>query len=96
MKKIIYKLRLWLIKKLNAVPAEDFKAIDAANNILAAKVVEENKSAMQLIRRYDHAVREICRRSETSWYDWCCDVCACNCDKRNGWCNGFEPVSYGK
>ena len=24
MKKIIYKLRLWLIKKLNAVPAEDF------------------------------------------------------------------------
>lgn len=46
MKKIIYKLRLWLIKKLNAVPAEDFEAIDAANNILAAKIVDGNKSAM--------------------------------------------------
>lgn len=29
-------------------------------------------------------------------YDWCCDQCACDCDKRNGWCNDFEPVSYGK
>ena len=93
MKKIIYKLRLWLIKKLNAVPAEDFKAIDAANNILAAKVVEENKSAMQLIRRYDHAVREICRRSETSWYDWCCEYCCMRGDgcKANGWCERFWP-----
>lgn len=52
MKKIIYKLRIWLIKKLNAVPAEDFKAIDAANNILAAKVVDGNKSTLQLVRRY--------------------------------------------
>lgn len=91
MKKIIYKLRLWLIKKLNAVPAEDFEAIDAANNILAAKIVDGNKSAMQLMRRYDYAVREICRRSDTSFYDWCCDQCACDCDKRNGWCKRFAP-----
>ena len=85
MKKIIYKLRIWLIKKLNAVPAEDFKAIDAANNILAAKVVDGNKSTLQLIR-------EICRRSETSWYDWCCEYCCMthNC-RKGGWCNSFRP-----
>lgn len=48
------------------------------------------------IRDYRIAVREICRRSDNTYYDWCCDQCACDCDKRNGWCNGFEPVSYGK
>lgn len=74
-KKLLHKLRIWLIKMLNAVPAEDFEAIDAANNILAAKIVDGNKSAMQLMRRYDYAVREICRRSDTSFYDWCCFIC---------------------
>lgn len=48
------------------------------------------------IRDYRIAVREICRRSDNTYYDWCCDQCACNCDKRNGWCAAFEPVSYGK
>jgi len=92
MKKIIYKLRIWLIKKLNAVPAEDFKAIDAANNILAAKVVDGNKSTQQLIRRYSYAVREICRRSEASWYDWCCEYCCMthSC-RKDGWCSSFWP-----
>lgn len=88
-KKLLHKLRIWLIKMLNAVPAEDFEAIDAANNILAAKIVDGNKSAMQLMRRYDYAVREICRRSDDSYYDWCCDYCKMTCDKRNGWCNRF-------
>lgn len=92
MKKIVYKIRLWLIKKLNAVPAEDFKAIDAANNILAAKVVDGNKSTLQLVRRYSYTIREICRRSETSWYDWCCEYCCMthNC-RKGGWCNSFRP-----
>lgn len=91
-KKLLHKLRIWLIKMLNAVPAEDFEAIDAANNILAAKIVDGNKSAMQLMRRYDYAVREICRRSDTGFYDWCCEYCCMthNC-RRDGWCNRFWP-----
>lgn len=48
------------------------------------------------INDYRVAIREICRRSENTYYDWCCDQCACDCDKRNGWCNDFKPVSYGK
>lgn len=46
------------------------------------------------INDYRVAIREICRRSENTYYDWCCDQCACDCDKRNGWCNGFEPKEF--
>ena len=51
---------------------------------------------VETIALYKNAIREICRRSENTYYDWCCDHCACDCDKRNGWCNDFKPVSYGK
>lgn len=92
MKKLLHKLRIWFIKKLRAVPSEDFMAIDAANDILAAKVVDGNKSTLQLIRRYSYAVREICRRSDSSYYDWCCEYCCMthNC-RKGGWCSGFWP-----
>lgn len=96
MKKLIEKLRLWLISRLNAVPMDEFSQIFRegvhANEMLAA----ERAESQRIIARFQCAIREICRRSDNTYYDWCCDQCACNCDKRNGWCNGFEPVSYGK
>lgn len=48
MKKIIYKLRLWLIKKLNAVPAEDFKAIDAAKTYLRQRSLRKTNQQCSL------------------------------------------------
>lgn len=96
MKKLIEKLRLWLISRLNAVPMDEFSQIFRegvhANEMLAA----ERAESQRIIARFQCAIREICRRSDNTYYDWCCDQCACDCDKRNGWCNGFEPVSYGK
>jgi hypothetical protein len=43
-------------------------------------------------------VREICRRSENTYYDWCCDVCCMrgeNC-RANGWCRSFWPGKVRK
>lgn len=96
MKKLIEKLRLWLIGRLNAVPMDEFSQIFRegvhAHEMLAA----ERDESQRIIARFQCAIREICRRSENTYYDWCCDQCACDCDKRNGWCNDFEPVSYEK
>ena len=96
MKKLIEKLRLWLIGRLNAVPMDEFSQIFRegvhAHEMLAA----ERAESQRIIARFQCAIREICRRSENTYYDWCCDQCACDCDKRNGWCNDFEPVSYEK
>ncbi len=36
-------------------------------------------------------IREICRRSDTQFYDFACEYCTSDCDKRNGWCARFEP-----
>lgn len=85
MKKLLYAIGKWLIDILDGIPMCFY---DSMANL-------ENHFNEQ-INDYRVAIREICRRSENTYYDWCCDQCACDCDKRNGWCNGFEPVSYGK
>lgn len=85
MKKLLYAIRKWLIDILDGIPMCFYDSM--AN--LANHFNEQ-------INDYRVAIREICRRSENTYYDWCCDQCACDCDKRNGWCNGFEPVSHGK
>lgn len=85
MKKLLYAIRKWLIDILGGVPMCFYDSmVSLANHF------------NEQLNDYHIAVREICRRSENTYYDWCCDQCACDCDKRNGWCNGFEPVSYGK
>ena len=43
-------------------------------------------------RSEDIAVYEdIKRRSDNSYYDWCCEYCGVPCDKRDGWCEKFVP-----
>ena len=79
MKKILHKLRVWLLGVLGGVPRE---WIDAVFSAAVESCVERGKT----IRAYQAAVREICRRSESSCYDWCCDYCIGSTDcKRNGW-----------
>lgn len=96
MKKLIEKLRLWLLGLLHGEPEECAEKTEDAYMDYIREQRKQISMLAETIALYKNAIREICRRSENTYYDWCCDQCACDCDKRNGWCNDFEPVSYGK
>ena len=81
MKKIIRKIMNWLIDKLGGYTKEDM-------NLLYKSEVAVRKLILQA---WADTVQEICRRNEYSYYNWCCEYCAERCDKRNGWCEKFEP-----
>ena len=82
MKKTLHKLRVWLLKLLGGVSTTYYNAIIAE----AAGRIIELKEKCKLTEAYKATVREICRRSESSYYDWCCDYCIGSTDcKRNGW-----------
>ena len=96
MKGLLYKIRMWLIDILGGVPKPHY-------DYLHGLLYSERKDCDIVCREYDEeisdyrvAIREICRRSNNTYYDWCCDQCARDCDKRNGWCDYFEPVRYEK
>lgn len=96
MKRLLYKIRMWLLGLLHGEPEE---CADKTEDAYMDYIREQRKQISMLVETialYKNAIREICRRSKNTYYDWCCDQCACDCDKRNGWCNDFEPVSYGK
>ena len=96
MKRLLYKIRMWLLGLLHGEPEECAKKTEDAYMDYISEQRKQISMLVETIALYKNAIREICRRSENTYYDWCCDQCACNCDKRNGWCNDFEPVSYGK
>ena len=81
MKNIIRKIKDWLIDKLGGYTKEDI-------NLLYKSQVEVRRL---LLQAWEKTVQEICRKSGNSHYDWCCEYCAERCDKRNGWCEKFEP-----
>ena len=96
MKRLLYKIRLWLLRLLHGEPEECAEKTEDAYMDYIREQRKQISMLVETIALYKNAIREICRRSENTYYDWCCDQCACDCDKRNGWCNDFEPVSYGK
>ena len=81
MKKIIRKIKNWLIGKLGGYTKEEM-------NIWHKAQVELRRL---LLQAWAKTVQEICRKSGNSYYDWCCEYCGRYCDKRNGWCEKFEP-----
>ena len=81
MKKIIRKIKNWLIDKLGGYTKEDI-------NLLYKSQVEVRRL---LLQAWVKTVQEICRKSNDTYYDWCCDYCVVVCDKRNGWCRRFAP-----
>ena len=96
MKRLLYKIRMWLLRLLHG---ESEECAEKTKDAYMDYIREQRKQISMLVETialYKNAIREICRRSENTYYDWCCDHCDCDCDKRNGWCNDFEPVSYGK
>ena len=96
MKRLLYKIRMWLLRLLHGEPEECAKKTKDAYMDYIREQRKQISMLVETIALYKNAVREICRRSKNTYYDWCCDQCACSCNKRNGWCNDFEPVSYGK
>lgn len=96
MKRLLYKIRMWLLGLLHGEPEECAEKTEDAYMDYIREQRKQISMLVDTIALYKNAIREICRRSENTYYDWCCDLCACDCDKRNGWCNDFEPVSYGK
>ena len=96
MKRLLYKIRIWLLGLLHGEPEECAEKTEDAYMDYIREQRKQISMLVDTIALYKNAIREICRRSENTYYDWCCDQCACDCDKRNGWCNDFEPVSYGK
>lgn len=98
MKKLIEKLRLWLIGRLNAVPMDEFSQILREGVHAYEMLAAERAESQRIIARFQCAIREICRRSENTYYDWCCDVCCMrgeNC-RANGWCSSFWPGKVRK
>lgn len=82
MKNIIQKFKNWLIGKLGGYTKDELNAavIKAyAENFLAA------------ITPWANVVREICRKGDNTYYNWCCDYCRTACGKQNGWCKKFVP-----
>ena len=96
MKRLLYKIRMWLLGLLHGEPEECAEKTEDAYMDYISEQRKQISMLVETIALYKNAIREICRRSENTYYDWCCDQCACDCDKRNGWCNDFEPVRYGK
>lgn len=96
MKRLLYKIRIWLLGLLHGEPEECAEKTEDAYMDYIREQRKQISMLVETIALYKNAIREICRRSENTYYDWCCDHCARACDKRNGWCNAFEPVSYGK
>ena len=86
MKKIIRKIKDWLIGKLGGYTLEEVhKRCDNETDYFV-------KFHAQVMNRWRKAVQELCRKSGNSYYDWCCEYCDADCDKRNGWCKRFMPV----
>lgn len=81
MKNIIRKIKDWLICKLGGFTERNISALLGASF----------ETHMTLLEPWRKTVQEICRRSDNSYYDWCCDYCAQDCAKRNGWCEKFMP-----
>ena len=84
MKKILHKLRVWLVELLGGVPNA---WRDAALDLAVEKCAKQKED----IEAYKKTVRELCRRTGILYYDWCCEYCATPCDERDGWCFCFEP-----
>ena len=93
MKKILHKLRVWLLKLLGGVPKEAYNRFDQ-DMISRDRSLEACRGQIKALKII---IREICRRSETSYYDWCCDYCQSlvRC-KHNGWCRFFTPAKDRK
>ena len=62
MKKLIEKLRLWLIRRLNAVPMEEHTELCREGISLLQRLERQEAEQKRLTERFRYAIREICAR----------------------------------
>lgn len=86
MKNIIQKFKNWLIKLLGGYTQYDMNVKDAETHQAV------NRACAEVIVPWTKVVQEICRKSDNTYYPFCCEYCATPCKKRNGWCKDFRPV----
>ena len=86
MKNIIQNIKAWLIHKLGGLPEDEVR--DLRRFLLLAAAEAHVKCCKPWAKTV-----EICRRSDNSYYDWCCEYCSLTCDKRDGWCKRFAPIA---
>lgn len=102
MKKILHKLRLWLLKLLGGVPCEIFNDTCCGALEKIEEAVKMLHKRANIIHNYSAAVQNICHKDKRpdgtdTYYDWCCDYCVGSTDcKRNGWCESFTPKDQDK
>ncbi len=83
MKKLWKKIKNLLILALGGITPDG-----------AVKLIDASYTAhINCLKPWKSVVQEICRKSNDTYYDWCCEYCDRVCDKRNGWCRRFEPKS---
>lgn len=90
MKNIIQKFKNWLIKLLGGYTQYDMNAKDAE----AHRAI--NRACAEVIVPWVKVVQEICRKSDNTYYPFCCEYCATPCKKPNGWCKDFWPSAEKK
>lgn len=78
---IVQKLKDKLIDLLGGYTKQDL-------GVLYKSQVEVRR---MIVQAWETAVQEICRRSDNTYYDWCCEYCRTPCNERNGWCEKFYP-----
>lgn len=87
------KLRDRLLDMLGGIDAEKAFALEAkAHEYHRGKIRFYEGYTRQLTGenlRLREVVREICRRTDTQYYDWACEFCKADCDKPHGWCRRF-------
>ena len=90
MKKFIRKIKNWLIGKLGGYMLEEVhkRCINETDDFV--------KLHAQIVGRWRKVVQEICRKSDNTYYPFCCEYCATPCKKPNGWCKDFWPSTEKK
>lgn len=83
MKNIIQKFKNWLIKLLGGYTLEEVHRA-------------ANRARVEIIVPWRKVVQEICRKSDNTYYPFCCEYCATPCKKPNGWCKDFWPSAEKK
>ncbi len=92
MKKLLNSARLWLLSLLNAVSMEEHERLLSEETEKLTEYYTGQTHVLEvIIRNYANTVCEVCRRSDTQFYDWACEFCKTDCDKHNGWCSRFWP-----
>lgn len=90
MKNIIQKFKNWLIKLLGGYTQYDMdvQAVEANRAV--------NRARAETIAPWALVIREICHKSDNTYYPFCCEYCATPCNKPNGWCKDFWPSAEKK